>query len=206
MISLLCDIAQNADFAKVNLGILKKLQGKMPIYHEKADIFRKLSKLESEPYFGSIDIHDSVSHALIPKSMAKRLVGRNVRTKESYIPLNRVKKANNILEDIADGIEGKRRQTTKDDLNYNIGRAIRKKKLSDEDKLALQIRRPLYPILEGQEPTKEDVGKIKESLLYTNKDKNNPRLAPKIRGAKPQPQPKTIEEKKQKLAQKYGIR
>lgn len=112
------------------------------------------------------------------------------------------------MERIAMGLEGANRSRVDDGYYYRIGRALRKKKLEPEDKLTMlsatrvpEIRRTVDTIARKKKPYNKDVVSIQEKLQRLEKQ---PKQQPKTKGTKPTPT--TIEEKKQRLTQKYGVK
>ncbi len=202
---LLCDLVHHVDFAKVNLDILESIKGTLRKYQTGAKQFKQDSGIPirktSNPPSPNLIFHDSISHKKIPSSLGKKWGAIDLTT--DYLPLNKVSNRNENIEYIVDGIQGNPRRYDNNPL-YNIGRALRKKTMSQSDKLLTQQRQSLlpelFPILSGRQPTNEDVLKIREKL---KKNYVQPKQQPKIKGSKPQET--TIEEKQQKLKQKYGI-
>ncbi len=198
---LLCDLVHHVDFAKVNLDILKQIKKDALITKYKAKQFRKASGLAGDGYI----THDGITHQNIPAYIGRKLDPK-FKTKEKYTPLNKfIDNDNNYnIESVADGIEAVKRPTDVDITNtrmYNAGRALRKRKLSDSDKLLLtDSTGTAVKILNGAKPSQKDVDTILNSLKERGQQ---PKQQPKIKGSKPQET--TIEEKQQKLRQKYGI-
>ena len=206
MTFLLCDI-QQATFAKINLKNLEQIATRSKLSNRKAKDFVKASGLEK-----SIGHHDGITHINIPSTIGNRL-DPDLKINTQFTPLNQSTKKNfnNDIEKIADGVEGERRNKIINTLRdieemqlYNIGRAIRKRKLDDVDKIMITsgMGNSFKEINKGRKPTQEDVKNIKQNLKKFKGDAK--RLPSKTKGSKP-PQP-TIEEKKQNLKQKYGIR
>lgn len=199
---LLCDVVC-ATFGKINLKNLKKIQ-KLDL--SKADNYALRSRLGQD---NSITerIHDGVTHTKIPASLSKRF---GYDEKEApYMLLNKLKgddgqKYNRKIEKIANGVEGLERFKY-DSPEYRIGRALRKKKLSAAEKITTRQQNSsvLTGLIEDKttKPTQDQVDYL-ISNIKSNSTKP-PRITPKIKGSKPQPQ--NIEQKKQGLKQKYGI-
>lgn len=200
MTFLLCD------FGKINLRNLQKLQ-KLDL--SKGEDYVKASGLKiPKPNQIDLRIHDSITHQHIPTKYYKKYLSLNYKpTSSKNLLLNNSSKNsigdNIIIEEIANGIE---KQNLTNNLNKEniMGLGIRRKKLSKVEKLAtgLQSSHTIKDIYKTQrKPTQEDVySLIQEARQYREPKSQS---APKTKGSKPREA--TIEEKKQKLAQKYGI-
>ncbi len=201
---LLCDVIHQADFAKVNLKILEKIKGIEPQLKRKEKQFMKASNLK---YKGDLT-HDAITHYAIPPYVGRK-IEPDFKTRRKFTPLNRfidnddMGYKNSMVERVTDGLEALPMEYFEPEMQkmYQIGRALRKKKLSPEDKLLSTIGNPTTSsIIKGRQPTQEDVITIRNSLKERGQQ---PKQQPKTKGSKPAPT--TIEEKQQKLKQKYGI-
>lgn len=210
-IFLLCDVVHHAMFGKINMKNLQKLQ-KLNI---SGDDFARASGVSAKEAI-NLKIHDQIAHKKVPQWSKKYLTDQDkIKYKKSVSalsflplanPINQVKKVdvskyNNDIESMVDNIQGRR-----GDIRplAQIGKAIRKRKMSDVEQLAT-VNSPITSRLlktPDKKPTKQDT---KDLIDWMQKNKKGQqRFTPKTKGIKPQPT--TIEEKKQKLAQKYGIR
>ena len=184
---------------------MEQIYNTKDIYKEGADSFIKASKLKPNNMQGSIlNIHDSVSHKAIPASLYKK-VGGTEQPLTNYLPINAKGANNRQIEEIARGVEGWEREDT--DL-YKIGRALRKKKLSRKDKAVIETGKSnrysqiISDVVDGKtKPNDIDWEYLRSRYQY---ESNTPRIPRKTKGTKPLEA--TIEEKKQNLKQKYGIR
>jgi hypothetical protein len=211
MTFLLCDICDStADFGKINLKNLKKLQ-KLDISGDDFAITSGIKPLDAI----NIKIHDQIAHKKVPPTAKKYLTDQDkIKYKKSVSqlaflplanPINQVRKVdvnryNNDIESMVDNIQGRR-----GDIRplAQIGKAIRRRNMSDVEQLAT-VNSPITSRLlakPDKPPTKQDLKDLKD-WMQKNK-KGGQRFEPKTKGAKPTP--KTIEEKQSNLKQKYGI-
>ncbi len=204
-----------ADFGKINLKNLQKVQDivKGDKLRKAAQDFVETSKLKGSGTLAD-DVHDGIIHRKITTSLAKYLPNTTVKSKKDYLPLNLGKNPgeyNNAIEDVAVGIHGlpKDARLSSYPERHTIGRAVRKKKLTKVEKImtADPENIELYKLAVLQnKPDKNTVKDYIQEMRSTKKEINNwqpSRFTPKTKGLKPTPT--TIEEKQQKLKQKYGI-
>ena len=179
MTFLLCD------FAKVNLKILEKIRGIEPILKKKEKAFMKASNLKLKDDL----THDAITHYAIPPYIGRK-IEPGFKTKRKFTPLNKfindddMDYKNSMVERVTDGLEGRPMEYFEPEMQdmYRIGRALRKKKLSPEDKLLSTIGDPITTsIIKGRQPTQEDVIALRDSL---KKRGQQPRQQKKIKGQK----------------------
>lgn len=206
---LLCDFAE---FGKINIKNLQKTQKflRSGTLEKSAEEFVTASKLKPS-YSLSTSIHDGITHKKISPKVSRYIPTDVPKTDKPFLPLNMGKnpdKYNGGVEDIAVGVEASGINSRLSPKLYAVGRGIRKKKLTNIEKImTADADSPeltnLY--LMKNKPTKTDVQSYIKDMRETKTQVNNwkpSRFAPKQRGAKPQPT--TIEKKKEQLTQKYA--
>ena len=211
MTFLLCDVLQNATFGKINIKNLNKIK-KLDISGDDFAIASGVKPVDAI----NLKIHDQIAHKKVPQWSKKYLTDQNKINYKKFVsklsflplanPINQIKKVdvnkyNNDIESMVDNIQGRRGDTRP---LAQIGKAIRKREMSDVEQLAT-VNSPITSRLlktSDKKPTQQDT---KDLIDWMQKNKKGQqRFTPKTKGTKPTPT--TIEEKKQKLAQKYGIR
>jgi len=214
MTFLLCDIIT---FGRLNLKNLQQIQKELPD-KIKGNNFTRVSGLPDNTGGGISQIHDQLVHRKVPMSIKKYLPNQEdikYKTRTKYLPLandrNQTNKNlknrnyspyvyNASIETVTGGMQGQVNDGSKEAI---IGRALRKKKLSPTEKIATRFDNSVNQILLRGKPVDEsDVQYLK--AIAKQESNPNPRLPRKIKGTKRLAP--TIEEKKQNLKQKYGIR
>ena len=223
---LLCDIV---DFGKINLENLRTTRQWYNFIKKRPNVFTDASGLKPPLDLATDIIHDKVTHMKIPtKTVGKWLdkkVGSKTKQDTPFIALNKTdnwkgkSKYNALTEYIANGLEANNRSgaagsVSYDEANqaYSIGRALRKKKLNNEQKILTNLAgaaatgdttriKLLKQITKKTEADPRDL----QYAIDDFKDANggNTRYYKKQRGSKQNTS--TIEEKKGQLKQKYGI-
>lgn len=213
-IFLLCDMMSHASFGKINIKNLTKTQNflKSGNLEKSAEEFVSASKLKPS-YSLSTMIHDGITHKKISPKISKYIPANVPKTNKSFLPLNMGKnpdKYNGGIEDIAVGIEASGVNARLSPRLYVVGRGIRKKKLTNIEKImtadATSPELTSLALLK-RKPNKDDVQNYIKDMRETKSDVNDwkpSRFDRKTKGAKSTP--KTIEEKRKNLKQKYGIR
>ncbi len=221
-IFLLCD------FGKINLKTATKSRKWYNAFvKNKPNTFTEASGLKPPSDLATDIIHDKITHMKIPKSISGWLdkkIGSKTEQSTPFIALNKAEnwkdksKYNTLTEYIANGVEANKRYGTDRNISseegrqaYSIGRALRKKKLNNEQKILTNLagaaatgdRTRINLLKQITKKTEADPRDL-QNAIDDFKDLNggNNRYSKKVKGTKPTT---TIEEKKSNLKQKYGI-